>query len=191
MFEALVNVTSNMDISDEIFESLKELASKKLFVGVPDSTKHDNKGDDITNAQLLYIHTHGIREPSMRHEMQHDLDSGVPYSKAHEMYIHEHGSPLWHSPPRPVLEPAIDDSKEIISEQMRKSISVFLDGENGTAELEKVGMLAQNVCRAWFTNPKNGWPQNSEDTIKKKGSDKPLIDTGELRKSITYVIKEE
>ncbi|MBY6921870.1 hypothetical protein HYH30_19035, partial [Clostridium botulinum] len=43
--------------------------------------------------------------------------------------------------------------------------------------------------RAWFTNPSNNWAENSAETIKRKDSDKPLIDTGELRKSITYVIK--
>ena len=40
-----------------------------------------------------------------------------------------------------------------------------------------------------FENPKNNWPPNSPRTIAKKGSDVPLIDTGELRKSITHVIR--
>jgi hypothetical protein len=49
-------------------------------------------------------------------------------------------------------------------------------------------MLGQNIVRAWFVDPKNGWPENSPITIAAKGSDKPLIDTGELRKAITYVV---
>ena len=30
---------------------------------------------------------------------------------------------------------------------------------------------------------------NAESTIKKKGSDKPLIDTGTMRQSVTYVVR--
>ena len=51
-------------------------------------------------------------------------------------------------------------------------------------------MQGQNIARDWFTNPANNWAANSEDTVKKKGSDRPLIDTSELRKSITYVVKD-
>lgn len=32
---------------------------------------------------------------------------------------------------------------------------------------------------------------NSPETIKRKGSDKPLIDTGRMRQSINYVIQEK
>lgn len=34
--------------------------------------------------------------------------------------------------------------------------------------LEAVGMYAQNIVRAWFTNPNNGWAANSPLTIAKK-----------------------
>ena len=68
------------------------------------------------------------------------------------------------------------------------------DTDGALKKLKLAGMRAQNVCRAWFTNPKNGWPPNSPRTAARKrakGSTdpKPLIDTGELRKSITYFIK--
>ena len=55
-------------------------------------------------------------------------------------------------------------------------------------------MFAQNKVRAWFTDERNNWPPNAPSTIEKKSKngkikDNPLIDTGELRKSITYVVK--
>jgi hypothetical protein len=66
-----------------------------------------------------------------------------------------------------------------------------------------VEVQGQNIARAWFTNPANNWAPNSDITIngskpdkngkqfiKGKGSDQPLIDTGELRKSIIYVVKD-
>ncbi|MFV3013564.1 hypothetical protein ACLD43_17575 [Clostridium botulinum] len=188
MLNGFTNVSITNDLTKDIKKSLEDLAKKTVCIGVPDSTEHpDGK---ITNAELLYIHTHGVRDTTMRRKMQHDLDSGIPYSKAHEMYVHENGSPLWNSPPRPVLEPAMDNSKEAIAEQMAKVAEAALDNNNLSVELEKVGMLGQNIARDWFTNPENKWHKNSDNTIKRKGSDKPLIDTGELRKSITYTIKE-
>ena len=76
-----------------------------------------------------------------------------------------------------------------------KAFSLKLEGRNEEAEkqLKLVGMCSQNVCRAWFTNPDNGWPPNAlsvyNKKLKKGSTDpKPLIDIGELRKSITYVV---
>lgn len=188
MLNGFTNVSITKDLTKDIKKSLEDLAKKTICVGVPDSTEHpDSK---ITNAELLYIHTHGVRDTTMRRKMQHDLDSGVPYSKAHELYVHENGSPLWDIPPRPVLEPAMDSNKELISEEMKQAAISALDGNNLTAELNKVGMLGQNLAQDWFANPENNWPANSPDTIKRKGSDNPLIDKGQLRKSIVYTIKE-
>lgn len=189
MLNAFSKVVVNKDISRDLLKSLDDLAKKTVCVGIPQE-EDNHRGDDITNAELLYIHTNGIRDTSMIREMQHDLDSGTPYSIAHELYVHENGSPLWQSPPRPVLEPALDNIKEEIAEQMKEVANVAIDGGAVGVELKKVGEMGQNAARDWFTNPENKWPKNSEDTIKRKGSDKPLIDTGELRKSIVYVIKE-
>jgi len=55
--------------------------------------------------------------------------------------------------------------------------------------LKRTGMDAASRVRMWFVNPKNLWAPNSPRTVKRKGSDRPLIDTGQLRKSITYVIR--
>ena len=74
---------------------------------------------------------------------------------------------------------------------MQSALQAFLqlDFDKGEKRLKATGMKAQNVVRAWFVNPKNNWPPNSPATIAAKGSDRPLIDTAEMRKSITYVIK--
>ena len=52
-------------------------------------------------------------------------------------------------------------------------------------------MLAQSAAQNWFENPKNNWVPNAKSTIKKKGSNIPLVDTNELRKSITYVLRDK
>ncbi|RXI46086.1 hypothetical protein DP145_01740 [Clostridium tetani] len=188
MLNGFTNVAITKDLTDDILKSLDDLAKKTICVGVPE--EENTMHDDIANAELLYIHTHGVRDTKMRRAMQHDLDSGTPYSKAHELYVHENGSPLWNTPPRPVLEPAIDNSKDEIAKQMKKAVEAALDGHNAEIELEKVGTMGQNSARDWFTNPSNNWPANSEDTIRRKGSDRPLIDKGQLRKSIIFTIKD-
>lgn len=187
MLNGFTNVTVTKDLTEDILNSLKDLAEKTVCIGVPEDT--DTQRDNISNAELLYIHTNGIRDKDMIRDMQHDLNT-MPYSKAHELYVHENGSPLWHSPPRPVLEPSIDANREQIAELMKTAAIKALKGNDVTPSLRKVGMQGQNIARDWFTNPDNKWAENTKNTIKIKGSDKPLIDTGELRKSITYVIKD-
>lgn len=190
MINAFSNITITKDISKDLIKSLDELASKVVCVGIPQEEDKNRGKDGIKNAELLYIHTHGVRDKTMIKEMQHDLNTGTPYSEVHELYVHEHGSPLWNSPPRPVLEPALENSKDLISEQMKKAINAALDGGDVQIEIDKVGQIGENAAKDWFTNPENKWPVNSKETVKRKGSDNPLIDTGELRKSIKYVIRD-
>lgn len=189
MLNGFTDVSITKDLTNDILKSLKDLAKKNVCIGIPDSTEHPDA--KITNAQLLYVHTNGVRQKDMIREMQHDLKT-MSYSQAHELYVHEHGSPLWRVPPRPVLEPAMDnkENQQQMVELMKDVVDVTLEGGNVQPELEKVGMQGQNIARDWFTNPDNKWAENSESTIRRKGSDRPLIDSGELRKSITYIIEE-
>ena len=56
--------------------------------------------------------------------------------------------------------------------------------------MDVCGIAAQNYCRDWFTDPRNGWPPNSPITIARKKSARPMIDTGTMRKAITYVVRD-
>lgn len=114
-------------------------------------------------------------------------------SNAELMFIHTNGSPLRNIPARPSIEPSIKKNKNEISEQIQIAIKLTLEGKAQEAEqqLERVGDFASGKAREYFTDPDNGWAPNSLQTKKNKGSDKPLIDTAELRKSITYVVGEK
>lgn len=188
MLNGFCNVAIDRDLTDDILRSLNDLSKKTVCIGVPDSTEHND--DKITNAELMYIHTNGARDTEMIHAMQHDIDTGMPYSEAHELYVHENGSPLWNIPPRPILEPAMENGKEQMADLMKDVAIDALEGKNVQSGLEKVGLQGQNIARGWFTNPSNNWAANSKETVNKKGSDRPLVDSGELRKSITYVVKD-
>ena len=173
------------------------LAKKEVLVGIPaenSSRQTQNpSGDKINNAELLYIQSHGVRKAEMRAEMQKHLDAGKKYSEAHSLYIQSHGSPLWHIPPRPVLEPSIEANKEPIAKQLQQATVAALDGDSVGVDhaLHRAGFVAENAAKGWFEKPENGWPPNSPRTIAAKGSDSPLIDTGEMRKAITHVVREK
>ena len=160
-----VKIINNLKAQDDnlsaIFAALKTLENTEVLIGIPEDDNARKEGDTINNAKLLYIHTHG--------------------------------SAVRNIPPRPVIEPAIEDDSTIIGDLMGQAAKAALDGnEQGAMDaLKKAGMRGQNTARDWFTNPKNNWAANQPETIKRKGSEKPLIDTGELRKSITYVIREK
>ena len=73
--------------------------------------------------------------------------------------------------------------------------------------MEKLALRVQNWCKLFFTDEDNNWQPNSPITIyggwmrnkvsgkpiyiKGKGSDKPLIDTGSLRSSVSAFFSED
>ena len=90
MLNGFCNVAIDKDLTDDILKSLNDLAKKTVCIGVPDSTEHPDS--NVTNAELMYIHTNGARETSMINAMQHNINNDMPYSEAHELYVHENGS---------------------------------------------------------------------------------------------------
>jgi hypothetical protein len=140
---------------------LEKLKNAAVYVGIPQDKNLRTVGE-ITNAQLLYIHTHG--------------------------------SALRNIPARPVIEPAIakPENKVRITSELKQAAQSALEGDDQAVHehLSKAGALGANAAKRQFTDPANGWAPNAPSTIAQKGSDKPLIDTGELRRDITYFVKE-
>jgi hypothetical protein len=188
----MVNVSTN-DNSDRLFQALESLKDLEVYVGIPEEKSSRNeKNDSITNAELAFLMTNGVRKIEMREDMSDSVDRHG-YHAAYNMYIQANGSPLWQIPPRPIIEPAIADDKDNLSPMLADAAKAILDGDRALAlqHLNKAGLEGQAAAQDWFTNPKNGWLPNAQPTIDAKGSDKPNIDTGELRKAITYVVKGE
>lgn len=148
-------------LAKKLREKLVHLEKIQALVGIPQSTTK-RRHDDVTNAEL--------------------------------MFIHSHGSPARHIPMRKVIEPAIaaEPTRGAIAAELKEAtIAKLHDNDlDMLVHLRRAGMIAMNAAKAWFTDPRNNWPPNKPSTIKRKGSDTPLIDTGALRASITYVIRE-
>ena len=93
------------------------------------------------------------------------------------------------SPPRPFLRMTVDENQQKINamcEQQAKKIA-----KGGTAErsLRELGVFGVSLVQEKIGN--GSFTPNAPSTVKAKGSDKPLIDTGQLRQSVHYVIKGE
>lgn len=191
-----MNPTANLKTSGPggkaILDGLKSLTGAHVYVGIPEKNA-PRAGEPISNAQLAFIHSNGVRGWKMRTAMNVAMKGGkLPYSQALALYIHTFGSPLFQIPPRPIVEPAVEDkaNQRMIEGELKLAVKAALEGKQSemSKHLRRAGMIAQNVVRAWFTNPKNHWAPNAPSTIKRKGSSQPLIDTGDLRKSISYVM---
>ena len=122
-----------------------------------------------------------------------ERDEGI--SNAQLLYLHEQGIPSHNIPPRPVLDPAImqDEVQSKIESLMKDAAKqALLNGDREAAEKDfhKAGMVGRDACKKWITDGNNLAP-NAPSTIAKKGSSKPLVDTGSMLNSITYAVRKK
>jgi hypothetical protein len=156
-----ITTSSKVDNTARLRDAIKRVARKRVLVGVPEDDAARRSGE-VTNAQLMYLHTNG--------------------------------STLQRIPARPVIEPAIQasDNKAIITGKLGNAARAVLDGQPNEArqQLEAAGIAGSNAAKRWFTDPRNNWAPNSPETERQKGSSRPLINTGQLRRAITYLVED-
>ena len=160
-------------------------------------------------AQDVYI---GI--PEDKTARKEDGDTGP--SNAYLGYIHEHGVPEKGIPARPHLIPGIEAIQKEAVVILRGAAKNALEGKEAAVEsaLNRIGLLGQAAVQAKFVD--NDWPELAAGTldykalkkdeagnvlVDKKGNKKrnksrrerervnPLIDTNQLRKAYTYVVR--
>jgi len=170
MPEGGVHVTKK-DRTADILKGITELARTKVLVGIPEENT-DRQDGPATNALLGYVH--------------------------------EFGSPARNIPPRPWLIPGAQNGLPQALDLMKTTAQAGLSG-NATAVyrgLNAVGLTLQNTVRARISS--NIPPPLAPSTIANRrrrstgsayrrkattASDTTtLIDTGQLRNSISYTI---
>lgn len=155
------------------------------YVGVPAAANRERK------AQLLRMA--GTAKGRRLKRLEKAAETDV--TNAELLFIHTKGSPLRRIPARPVIEPAVEASgnKEAIAAELGGSVKASLAGDHELAvkKMKRAALAGQNAARGWFTDSRNHWAPNALSTIKRKGSDRPLIDTGALRAAIVGIVKEE
>ncbi|MGY2438562.1 hypothetical protein [Pseudomonas sp. SDO52101_S400] len=150
----------------KVLATIQELAGKQVLVGIPASkaTREEGDAEPINNAQLGHIH--------------------------------EYGAPASNIPARPFLIPGVARAQESINGHLQKAAKAAMDGneEKVDVELNATGLVAQAGARYEINN--GDLAPLSDRTLaarRKRGRTgiKPLIDTGQLRNAITYVIREK
>jgi len=89
-------------------------------------------------------------------------------------------------PARPWLDVGVASGTQDVIEYIRTEIGKGADMDH---VIEGVGIVAAGATQQFMTDLKT--PPNAPYTIKKKGSDNPLIDTGAMRASVTSTTTEE
>lgn len=117
-------------------------------------------------------------------------DENEPINNAELLAIHEHGTIDGRIPARPLLEPVIEQEKEYIKKSFQKYISLINNNEGSKAELvlDQLAIYIEGKLVEYFD--KNDWVANAPSTIARKGSARPLIDSGDLRRSLRAFVDE-
>jgi hypothetical protein len=169
----------------DVMRALNLLANTRVMVGVPAE--------------------HAVRNPEPG-------EKGAPPNNAELAYINEHGCPATHIPPRPFLKSAIAGIAGEIDQSLRRAAEYAMQGRPEAVEKSfmALGLLAQDAARKKINE---GVPpplsertlqtraargrKGAKKELKRRGEGmlpsiefaKPLIDTGQLRNAITFVIR--
>lgn len=172
---------------EKIAERLDRLAKMHLLVGIP-ADRESRSGEPINNAALGYVH--------------------------------EVGKPKLGIPARPFLRPGLRKAKDAMHPHLGQALHDALHGGDPRPGMERAGMIAESSVKDMFVRndwPKiskagilarvrrHESPESRQRRFKDKKKFrgelakkargyprpvKPLVDTGQLRNSITYVIEE-
>ncbi|NSX05087.1 hypothetical protein [Cupriavidus gilardii] len=151
-----------VDRLKDVLQSINGLVQKQVLVGIPDSAPERKDDAPIGNAAIGYIQ--------------------------------ETGSPANNLPARPFLVPGVSDSLPKATAQLEKAATAALEGDPAAVErrLSSAGLEAQNSVRAKINSgiKPDLKPSTIADRLRRgRTGTVPLVDTGQLRNSITYVIR--
>jgi len=101
--------------------------------------------------------------------------------------VHEFGSPSRNIPERSFMRSAIEENQDKYIDLAQAGLQRVIDGHMTLHQLGAlIGQAAEDDVKSKITDLQD--PPLKEATIKAKGSDNPLIDTGHLRQSIRYEV---
>ena len=131
-------------------------------------------------------------------EQLNDLEIRVGYQEG--ITYPDDGTPviqvaLWNelgtvnAPARPFIRGTVDNNEEKFQKQMESSVKKLAKGETAGKVLNELGAFAKDLLQQEIKNGE--FVPNAPSTIARKGSEKPLIDSGLLRQSANYVIKKK
>jgi hypothetical protein len=158
-----MSLTVKRDAMAKLMKSLHALTGRDVLVGVP-TTRADRK------------------------------EKGEPVNNAEIGYWQEFGAPAANIPARPHLIPGVEAAADDINKQFRAAAVAALRGEAHEVDrrMNAAGLLAQNSVRRLIGDglvPELAARTLAARRARGRTGEKPLIDTGQYRNSITYVIR--
>lgn len=104
--------------------------------------------------------------------------------------IHEFGTSA--IPARPFIGPPIAAAKEESFALIADAARVALATQDIAVYKRRLGLLGEKLSssiRAYVTGGAGVAPPNAPSTVRAKGSSRPLVDTGQMIRSVTYEVK--
>lgn len=89
-------------------------------------------------------------------------------------------------PSRPFMRDSADKHMEAINHMLMAQKDALLKGATAREILNTIGLFQQDLVQTEIDQ--GDFVANARSTIRKKGSDKPLIDTGTMKNSVHYYI---
>lgn len=142
---------------------------------------------DVQKLAKLRVHV-GVLA-SKGGDAQHDDESGL--SLIELTAIHEFGSPAAHIPERAPIRTTFAEKQEEIGTVCTKAARAMLGGMTPERALTIVGLFTSTEVKKRITHGPHLPPPLKPATIARKGSDRPLVDTGRLVNAITYEVTNE
>lgn len=102
--------------------------------------------------------------------------------------VHEFGAPDRGIPERSFIRGYVDENERDIREKIRKSTRQVIQGKKKVGDvLEILGLVFVGEIQERISTGIE--PPLNRKTVERKGSSKPLIDTGQLRSSILHEVE--
>lgn len=93
------------------------------------------------------------------------------------------------SPSRPFLRKSVDENEGRINSFLQSKKGDLVRGASAEQVLKEIGIFQKDLIQEKITE--GDFAPNAESTKRRKGSSKPLIDTGRMRQSVNYVIQKK
>ena len=118
--------------------------------------------------------------------VEHAIHARSGLSTGEILAINEFGSPSKKIPARPFMRTSTEEMKRIIRNYVRGRKAQGIPWI-GSIEANEIGRLGRTIIQDTIIN----WstPPNAPSTIRRKGEDNPLLETGLLWKSVEYDIQ--
>jgi len=163
-----------------------------------------NMTDSVKNAAKKIIDRLPAMKTTLEKMVKQAVYAGVPsdHSQRKEAgknnaalaYIHDNGAPEANIPARRFMRPGMNSIKGKVAKVLGGAAKAAMDSNTDAIDqgLNKAGLLAQNSIRKVINDGVD--PPLAESTLaarRRRGrtGTKPLIDTAQLRNSISYVIR--